>query len=187
VGVIGAHAARALPRRRLFGLRPTSGPTPTGWRAIHLDVVFVPERPASITAADGPPQRGDWFYVDAPIYRLNDVGGALIGTYQCFGAWTADATDIGAPNQRLTTVQFRFADGALAGLINEGGGTDRPTALGAILGGTGAYASARGTFNQFNLSSKAGTAGTISTAGGTPAPVASAVHSQIDLLVPVLG
>lgn len=187
-GLAGGALALAGAPRRAAAQQATATAASVTWQAVHLEVDFVPEHPVSITVAGGgPPQRGDWFYVDAPIYRLNDVGGALIGTYQCFGAWTADATDIGAPNQRLTTVQFRFADGALAGLINEGGGTDRPTALGAILGGTGAYASARGTFNQFNLSPKAGTAGTISTAGGTPAPVASAVHSQIDLLVPVLG
>ncbi|HEU0115829.1 MAG TPA: hypothetical protein VFQ80_14185 [Thermomicrobiales bacterium] len=183
--------AMAWSRRWLLGRLPARLAAPAAvavaWQAVHLDVVFVPEHPVSITAAGGgPPQRGDWFYIDAPIYRLGDVGGASIGVYQCFGAWTAAATANDAPSQRLTSVQFHLADGMLMGLINEGGPEDNaPNVFGAILGGTGAYAGARGAFNQFNIAPKGGTAGTISTAGGTPTPVASVVHSTIDLLVPV--
>jgi hypothetical protein len=74
------------------------------------------------------------------------------------------------------------------GLINEGGPVaNQPHVLGAIMGGTGVYAGAAGTFNQYTLAPKGGTAGTISTAGGTPAPVASAVRSTFDLLVPKRG
>jgi hypothetical protein len=159
------------------------------WQAVHLEVEFVPEHSVSITAAGGgPPQRGDWFYVDAPIFRSGDSGGTPIGVYQCFGAWTAAATANDAPDQRLTAVQFHLPDGMLMGIVNEGGTTAyQPDLHGAIMGGTGAYAGASGTFSQFALSPKGGVAGTISTAGGTPTPVASAVRSRIELLVPKQG
>jgi hypothetical protein len=183
---MGAIATMGLTRRWLLARLRPAPPAVATWRAVHLDVVFVPEHPVSITAADGgPPQRGDWFFIDAPIYRPTDVGGTAIGVYQCFGAWTAAATANDAPNQRLTAVQFHLADGMVMGLINEGGTTAAdPNLRGAVMCGTGAYAGAAGTFSQFAISPKGGVAGTISTAGGTPAPVASAVRSQIDLLVP---
>lgn len=182
---MGLASTTTSPSRWLLGRLRSASLVSVTWEAVHLEVVFVPDHSVSITVAGGgPPQRGDWFYVDAPIYHPDDIGGVRIGTYQCFGSWTAAATDIGAPNQRLTAVQFHLPDGVLVGLINEGGTTDRPDALGAVVGGAAAYASARGTFNQVNVAPKGGTAGTISTAGGTPTPAASAVRSQIDLFVP---
>ncbi len=92
------------------------------WRTEHLEVDFAPHDPVSITlAGSGPPQRGDSFYIDGPIYAADDVNGAQIGTYQCFGAWTAASDDTEAPTLRLTTVQFRLDDGSIMGLINEFG------------------------------------------------------------------
>lgn len=180
-----------LPRRWLFArLRPAkAGTADVAWQALRFEVDFVPDHSVSITAAgSGPPQRGDWFYVDAPIYPAGKTSGTPIGVYQCFGAWTAAATANDAPNQRLTAVQFHLADGMLMGIINEGGTTEaRPNELGAVMGGTGAYANATGTFNQFNIAPKGGTAGTISSTGGTPTPSASAVRSTFDLLVPKRG
>jgi hypothetical protein len=188
-GLAGGALALAGAPRRAAAQQATATAASVTWQAVHLEVDFVPEHPVSITVAGGgPPQRGDWFYVDAPIYRAGETTGTPIGVYQCFGAWTASATANDAPNQRLTSVQFHLDDGMLMGLINEGGPVaNQPNVLGAIMGGTGAYAGASGTFNQFTLAPKGGTAGTISTEGGTPAPVASTVRSTFDLLVPRHG
>jgi hypothetical protein len=187
-GAAAGLGMMALPRRAA-AQQATATAANVTWQAVRFEVDFVPEHPVSITVAGGgPPQRGDWFYVDAPIYRPGETNGAPIGVYQCFGAWTAAATANDAPNQRLTSVQFQLADGMLMGLINEGGPVaNQPNVHGAIMGGTGAYAGASGTFNQFTLAPKGGTAGTISTEGGTPAPVASTVRSTFDLLVPRHG
>src|SRR5262249_26768215 len=64
--------------------------TPTAatvtWQTLHLEVEVMPHDPVSIVrAGSGPPQRGDHFYVDAPIYAAGDAGGTRIGTYECFG------------------------------------------------------------------------------------------------------
>ena len=97
-------------------------PRPPGCGSEHLEVLFTPVDPVTITrAGGGPPQRGDHFYVDGPIFAAGDVNGTQIGTYQCFGAWTTAADDALAPNQRLTTVQFLLDDGAIVGLANEVG------------------------------------------------------------------
>ena len=78
--------------------------------------------PVTITRAGGsPPQRGDFFHVDAPIFASGDANGTEIGRYQCFGAWTHAANDAAAADQRFTSVQFHLAGGAIMGIINEGG------------------------------------------------------------------
>jgi hypothetical protein len=88
-------------------VRAAQDATPAGMRSEHLEVVFVPADPVTITlAGGGPPQRGDYFYVDGPIYAVDDVNGTQLGMYHCFGAWTTAADDADAPYQRLTTVQF---------------------------------------------------------------------------------
>ncbi|HEU0115830.1 MAG TPA: hypothetical protein VFQ80_14190 [Thermomicrobiales bacterium] len=187
-GAAAALAVVGVPRRAAAQQATPSAATVT-WQALHLEVEFVPQNPVSITVAgSGPPQRGDWFYVDAPIYNPGEESAAAIGVYQCFGAWTAAATANDAPNQRLTSIQFHLPDGMLMGFINEGGPiANQPNVHGAILGGTGAYAGASGTFNQFTLQPAGTTAGTIATPGGTPAPVASVVRSTMDVLVPKLS
>ena len=158
------------------------GAAPAGWRTEHLEVEFTPQDPVSITrAGDGPPQRGDWFYVDAPIYAAGDVGGAQVGTYQCFGAWTHASDDTEAPELRLTTVQFRFDDGTIMGLINELG-PDPTATFGAVQGGTGAYTGALGTFQQLPGEPPAIPAG-----GTPPAVVPNVVRSVFELLLPDLG
>ena len=130
---VGMTVAAAAP------VRATQDATPTGMRSEHLEVDWTPVEPVSIVrAGSGPPQRGDHFYIDGPIYAAGDVNGTQIGTYQCFGAWTAAATETDAPDQRLTTIQFRFDDGIITGLINEGG-RDQPSIVGAVQGGTGRY------------------------------------------------
>ncbi|HET7094501.1 MAG TPA: hypothetical protein VFI22_13505, partial [Thermomicrobiales bacterium] len=171
-----ALVAAGFRRRESAAQAATPAAAAVTWQSLRLEVDFVPEHPVSITVAGGgPPQRGDWFFVDAPIYPAGKTSGTPIGVYQCFGAWTAAATAIDAPNQRLTSVQFHLADGMLMGIINEGGTTEaRPNELGAVMGGAGAYANATGTFNQVNIAPK----------GGTPTPGASAVRSTFDLLVP---
>src|SRR5829696_9936626 len=119
-----------------------------GMQSEHLEVVFTPADPVTITlAGGGPPQRGDYFYVDGPIYAVDDVNGTQLGMYHCFGAWTTAADDTAAPYQRLTTVQFLMNEGAIMGLINELG-TEQGSAVGAVQGGTGRYTAALGTFQQ---------------------------------------
>jgi hypothetical protein len=158
--------------------------TPTGMRTEHLEVLFTPVNPVSITVAGGgPPQRGDHFFVDAPIYAVGDLDGKQIGTYQCFGAWTAAATATDAPNQRLTTIQFLFADGSIMGLINEAG-ADPDSHMGAVQGGTGRYTAALGTFRQINVQGPvAGTMGTPAPAA-TPTPGRPVVRAVFDLILP---
>src|SRR5215207_2943017 len=106
-------------------VRAAQDATPAGMHSEHLEVVFIPADPVTITlAGGGPPQRGDYFYVDGPIYAADDVNGTQLGMYHCFGAWTTAADDTAAPYQRLTTVQFLMNEGAIMGLINELGTED---------------------------------------------------------------
>jgi hypothetical protein len=160
---------------------------PATMQAEHLEVLFTPVDPVTITlAGGGPPQRGDHFYVDAPIYAVGDVNGTQIGTYQCFGAWTAPADATDAPNHRLTTVQFQLEDGNIAGLINEVV-PDPESVFGAIQGGTGRYAGALGTFQQ--LTEHAPEEGAAATPGapGTPGPAQLVVRAVFDFTLPQGG
>jgi hypothetical protein len=180
-----AGAAAAVVGALGFGRRALAQGTPmaapAGWRTEHLEVTFVPHDPVSIMAAGGgPPQRGDHFYIDAPIHAVGDEMGAEIGTYQCFGAWTAAADDTGAHDQRLTTVHFMFQDGSIMGLINEAG-ADPNSHIGAVQGGSGAYAGAIGNFKQL---SRTGTPVGVATPGGTPAAAPNVVDAVFDLLLP---
>ena len=156
--------------------------TPAGMRREHLEVIFTPVDPVTITrAGGGPPQRGDHFYVDGAIYAVGDVNGTRIGTYQCFGAWTAAANDVDAPTQRLTTVQYQLADGTITGLINEAG-TAR--SIGAVQGGTGRFVGATGVFEQVTVQPP-GPSGDGSPRGpGTPNPGQFVVKAVFDLLLP---
>jgi hypothetical protein len=167
--------------RRALAQDATPMAAPAGWRSEHVEVTLVPQNPVSITlAGGGPPQRGDFFYIDAPIYAKGDEGGTQIGTYQCFGAWTAAATDTSAPNQRLTTVQYMLQEGSIMGLINEGGAPSAQT--GPVQGGTGAYAGALGTFTQ--AIRQGTTPGVEATPGATPAPAPTFVDATFELLLP---
>jgi hypothetical protein len=180
VGISGAVGATA-PKRAA-----AQDATPAGMQTEHLEVVFTPVNPVTITlAGGGPPQRGDHFYVDGPIYALDDVNGTQIGTYQCFGAWTAAAPASDAPNQRLTTVQYMFDDGSIMGLINELG-ADTTKLVGAVQGGTGRFAHATGTFQQLPVEGPP--VGTMATPGpGTPSPGQTVVRAVFDLMLPQGG
>ena len=156
---------------------------PAGWRTEHLEVDFTPHDPVSITrAGGGPPQRGDWFYIDAEIYAAGDVNGTRIGTYQCFGAWTAADDDTSAPSLRLTTIQFRLDDGSIMGLINEFGTEQH---IGAVQGGTGRYAGALGTFEQVLV--QAPTPATPGAEAATPMPGQAVFRAIFDLILPNVG
>ncbi|HEU4761930.1 MAG TPA: hypothetical protein VFS74_06375 [Gemmatimonadales bacterium] len=180
-GAIGTAAAVLGSlglRQRALAQEMTPMAAPAGWTAKHVEVTFVPHDPVNITlAGSGPPQRGDHFYIDAPIYARGDEAGAQIGTYQCFGAWTAAANDEAATNQRLTTVQYALSDGSIMGLINEFG-TEANVHVGAVQGGTGAYTGALGTFMQV------GRAAPEATPGATPAPAPGAVDATFELILP---
>lgn len=153
---------------------------PTGMRRERYEVDWAPVDPVTITlAGGGPPQRGDHFYVDGPIYAAGDVNGTQIGVYQCFGAWVAAADDVDATFQRLTSVQFLFDDGSISGMINEAG---TGSAIGAVQGGTGRFLGASGTFNQFGLNApgpdpRPG-------APGTPGPGQYVLRTTFDLILP---
>jgi hypothetical protein len=156
--------------------------TPAAMRREHLEVDYTPVDPVTITrAGGGPPQRGDHFYVDGPIYAAGDVNGTRIGTYQCFGAWTAAADDAVAPIQRLTTVQFLLDDGAIVGLANEAGTIG---SFGAVHGGTGRFVGASGTFRQNGLQNP--TPGVVPAPGapGTPGPGQYVLRAVFDLILP---
>jgi hypothetical protein len=151
-------------------------------RSEHLEFVFTPVDPVSITrAGGGPPQRGDYFYVDGPIYAAGDVNGTRIGTYQCFGAWVAAADDVDAPIQRLTTVQFQFADGLITALVNEAGTTG---AYGAVQGGNGRFLGAIGTVQQLGVQPPGPAEGPPPNIPGTPNPGQYVMLAVFDLMFP---
>lgn len=185
-GLAAALLGAAGLGRRAAAQEATPMVAPSGWRTEHLEVEFTPGTPlppVSITVAGGgPPQRGDWFYIDAPIYAAGDAGGTQVGTYQCFGAWTHAATDTDAPDQRLTTVQYRLQDGSIMGVINESGAN--PDAIvGAVQGGTGMYTAAMGTFQQLPAPDIPATPD----ASGTPTAGVGVVRAVFDLILPNLG
>jgi hypothetical protein len=155
-----------------------------GMQSEHLEVVFTPSDPVTITlAGGGPPQRGDYFYVDGPIYAADDVNGTQIGMYHCFGAWTSAADAADAPYLRLTTVQFLMDEGSIMGLINELGAEDGANNVGAVQGGTGRYTGALGTFQQ--LPGPSAAEGTMATPGpGTPEPGQNVVRAVFELMLP---
>jgi hypothetical protein len=174
---VGMTVATAGP------VRAAQEATPAGMRSEHLEVVFTPVDPVTITlAGGGPPQRGDYFYVDGPIFAVGDVNGTQIGMYHCFGAWTsaADATDVAY--HRLTTVQYLLDEGSIMGIINEIG--DDPTSLvGAVQGGTGRFTGALGTFQQ--LDGPSAPEGSMATPGpGTPAAGQNVVWAVFELILP---
>ena len=163
-------------------VRATQDATPSGMRREHLEVVFTPVEPVSITrAGGGPPQRGDHFYVDGAIYAVDDVNGTRIGTYQCFGAWTAAADDLEAPIQRLTTVQFQLADGIITALVNEAGTTG---AFGAIQGGNGRFLGAIGTVQQIGVQPPGPAEDAPPNIPGTPNPGQYVLRAVFDLMLP---
>jgi hypothetical protein len=174
VGAMGAGLAMGAGGPALGGASPARAQG-AAWRTEQIEAEFTPVNPTSIVrAGSGPPQRGDWFYTDGPIFATGDVGGQPIGVYQCFGAWTRAGTDTDSPDQRLTSVQFHlFGRGRIMGLINEGG-ADQPSIVGAVQGGTDAFTGALGTFRQV----------------GPPAGVVAqplVVRAIIDLLLPNPG
>jgi hypothetical protein len=177
---VGMTVAAAGP------VRAAQEATPAGMQSEHLEVLFTPADPVTITlAGGGPPQRGDYFYVDGPIYAAGDVNGTQIGMYHCFGAWTTAADDTVAPYQRLTTVQFLMDEGSIMGLINELG-TEQVSTVGAVQGGTGRFASALGTFQQ--LPGPSAAEGTMATPGpGTPAAGQNVVRAVFELMLPQVG
>ncbi|MGH2615433.1 MAG: hypothetical protein ACRDJC_09360 [Thermomicrobiales bacterium] len=161
--------------------RAAQDATPAGMRREHLEVEWTPVDPVTITrAGGGPPQRGDHFYVDGAIYAAGDVNGTRIGTYQCFGAWTAAADDVDTPTQRLTTVQYKFDDeSAIMGLINEAGTAD---SIGAVMGGTGRFMGATGTFQQITVQPPGDDPSP--GAPGTPGPGQFVLRTTFDLILP---
>jgi hypothetical protein len=185
-GGLAAALLGAFGLQRRTAAQDATPTAPAGWRTEHLEVEFTPGTPlppVTITlAGGGPPQRGDYFYIDAPLYAAGDAGGTQIGTYQCFGAWTHAANDATATDQRLTTVQYRFDDGAIMGLINEFG-TKAAEHVGAVQGGTGKYTAALGTFQQLPAPEIPGTPD----ASGTPMPAVGVVRAAFDLILPDFG
>lgn len=183
-GIAAALLATAGLRRSAAAQDATTMVVPAGWRAEHLEVDVVPVDPVSITVAGGgPPQRGDFFSISGPIFAAGDVNGTEIGVYQCFGVWTHAADDTAAIDLRLTTVQFRFADGAFMGLINEFG-TEGQNHIGAVQGGTGKYTAALGTFVQMFSVAPGVATPEAETTPGTPAAGQGVVRAVIDLLLP---
>jgi hypothetical protein len=174
---VGITVATAGP------VRAAQDATPAGMQSEHLEVVFTPVDPVTVTlAGGGPPQRGDYFYVDGPIYAVDDVNGTQIGMYHCFGAWTSAADTTNVPYHRLTTVQYLMDDGSIMGLINEIG-ADPTSLVGAVQGGTGRYTGALGTFQQ--LSGPSAAEGTMATpAPGTPGAGQNVVRAVFELMLP---
>ena len=155
-GAVAAGAGLAVGTAAPALGRPKATAQAGPWQTMHLEVDDVVVDPVSIVrAGSGPPQRGDSFFVEAQIYEAGKTDGPQIGTYQCFGAWTHASTDTNAPEQRLTTVQFRLQDrGTIVGVINEAG-ADPSNLVGVVQGGSGDFTGALGTFRQQLLSGSA--------------------------------
>ena len=177
-GGLAAALFGAVGLQRRTAAQDATPTAPAGWRTERLEVDFTPHDAVSITlAGGGPPQRGDWFYIDAQVYAAGDVNGTPMGTYQCFGAWTAASDDTEAPSLRLTTVQFRLDDGSLTGLINEFGTEQH---VGAVQGGTGRYTGAFGTFVQAPVEPPAPATPVM----GTPTPSQAVFRATFDIFLP---
>ena len=147
VGVAGVGLAVGATGR---GLGPGRAAASAGG-SFAVDGVIDPAV-SIVRAGSGPPQRGDFFYTSARLFQVDKTDGPQIGVYQCFGAWTAASTETDAPDQRLTSVQFRLDGvGAIMGIINEGGAAGNAH-VGALQGGTGAFTGVLGTFRQELLS-----------------------------------
>lgn len=162
-GALRAAAAGAAGVALAAGPRPAAAQQ-TGqgpWRVQRIEWALVgPAEPVSITqAGGGPPQRGDWFYIDLTLHPAGGAAAAPIGTYYCFGAWTSASDDTAGRHQRLTVVQFDTANGSIMGLINEGTPEQHEALVGAIIGGTGDYTGAIGTFRQLTLNPPPGAVG----------------------------
>jgi len=153
-GALPAQAAAPIQRAR--------------WTTLHLELDITPVNPVSVVrAGSGPPQCGDSFYVEGPIFATGDAGGARIGKYQCFGPWTADSNDSGAPDNRLTTVEVTL-DGrvAIMGLINETTMGSQAGIVGAVHGGTGEFLAALGSFHQPRMMVPGADGGTVAVLRG---------------------
>jgi hypothetical protein len=176
-GVAAGAASAGLVGGATVGVAP-AGAQAAAWRTMRLELIDVVGTPVSILrAGSGPPQRGDWFHVDAQIYASGQTDRPPIGLYQCFGAWTNAGTDAEAFDQRFTSVQFRLdGRGAIMGIINEGG-ADPAAHVGAVQGGTGEFAGALGTFQQLLVS------------GGVPGvtPGQAVFRAVFDLILPNVG
>jgi hypothetical protein len=149
---IGASgAALAVSPATVARTNPVDQAT-VSWRQETFDYDFMPVDPVSIVrAGEGPPQRGDFFHVNAAIFAMGDAGHNQIGEYECFGVWTRPSTDTTSRSTRLTTVHFNiWGQGALMGIVNEGGPVSAELE-GAIQGGTGRHAGALGTFRQTTI------------------------------------
>jgi hypothetical protein len=176
-GAAAGAAGAGLVGGATLGIAPALAQS-VGWRTMGLELHVVVGTPVSILrAGSGPPQRGDWFHVDAQIYAIDQTDNPPIGIYQCFGAWTNAGTDTGAFDQRFTSVQFRLdGRGAIMGIINEGG-ADPSGHVGAVQGGTGEFNGALGTFQQLLVS------GPVTGV----APGRTVVRAVFDLLLPDVG
>jgi len=162
--------------------RAAQDATPAGKRNEQLEVVFTPLNPVSIIlAGGGPPQRGDTFYVDGPVYAAGDINGTQIGVYECFGVWIAAADDVDATFQRLTTAQFRLDEGTITGLINEAG---TGSAIGVVQGGHGRFAGVSGTFQFITVQPPTPGVEPVPGAPGTPGPGQYVMRAVFDLILP---
>ena len=186
----GGLAAGLLGAVGLERVNAASQMTPTAvtvtWQTLHLEFEIMPQAPVSIVrAGSGPPQRGDHFYNDAPIFATGDAGGTRIGTYECFGTWTHASTEKGAHDNRLTTVQYQFDDGSLAGLINENsaGGYDGQRGLGSWRN----RRLPRRVWEPSRRPSSPPAPPASPTAGGTPAAAPAVQRATFDLLLPKMG
>ena len=170
-------------RQRTLAQEMTPMAAPAGWKTQHVEVSQIPHDPVSITlAGSGPPQRGDHFYIDAPIYAKGDEGGARdrnLPMFRCLDRRRRRHIMLGsAADYRPLHPLQRMA--AIMGLINEAG-VDPNSHVGAVQGGSGAYAGAIGTFQQL---SRTGTPVGVATPGGTPSPGPNVVDAVFDLLLP---
>ena len=76
-GAAAGAAGAGLVGGATLGIAPALAQS-VGWRTMELELHVVVGTPVSILrAGSGPPQRGDWFHVDAQIYAIDQTDSPL--------------------------------------------------------------------------------------------------------------
>lgn len=146
--VIGASAVAALGVGAVTAV--TSGAQNPGGRTIELvtkDFKFkFVDNPPRARSESSPPSMGDQFLINARVF---DKAGARLGSFDV----TCSTTKGGRRGAAVCTGIWTLRDGELHGIARLGASDD---VTGSIVGGTGAYVGARGSFESVDRPGQSG-------------------------------
>jgi len=102
----------------------------------------------TLRADSGTPQRGDFFHTSGLLLAPGQTEGPEIGEWQCRAVWTSSQGDMSARHNLYCTFFYElFGRGAIAGITNRGG-AEPLSHIGAVVGGTGEFFGASGSWQQ---------------------------------------